>query len=169
MSVDDDNRKALYTNHRSLLVSYAASFLGSRDDAEEVVQEVFAKLKPDSLGNVETPIAYLRTMVRNLAINRRRRRRYELEQATEHAPEWIQPLKTASPEQQTVDNDQMRLLSAALQELPEKTRVIIEMHRFDGHTLQEIANRLDMSVTSVHRTLTSAIALLTKQLNAGFK
>lgn len=169
MSVDDSITKALYTSYRSMLVSYAASFLGSRDDAEEVVQEVFAKLRPDSLGNVESPIAYLRTMVRNLAINRRRRRLYELTQATEHAPDWIQPLKTPSPEQETVNNDQMRLLAAALRALPDRTRTIVEMHRFDGYTLQEIANRLDMSVTSVHRVLTSAMASLAKQMSAGLK
>ncbi|SFB32113.1 RNA polymerase sigma-70 factor, ECF subfamily [Rhizobium sp. NFR07] len=169
MSVEDDIRKVMYAAHRATLVSYAASFIGSRDEAEEVVQEAFTKLRPDSLNNVESPIAYLRTMVRNLAINRRRRQRYELEQATEHAPEWIQPLRTPSPEQQTVNNDQMRLLATALQALPDKARMIVEMHRFDGYTLQEIANRLDMSVTSVHRALTSAMASLAKQLNAGFK
>jgi DNA-directed RNA polymerase specialized sigma24 family protein len=70
---------------------------------------------PDTLKGIETPIAYLRTIVRNLAINRRRKQRYELEQATIHAPEWIQPLKTPSPEQQAVFSDQIRLLATALQ------------------------------------------------------
>lgn len=169
MDVEGDNRDGLYSKYRATLVSYAVPFVGSREEAEEIVQEAFAKLLPDSLKGVKSPIAYLHTMVRNLAINRRRRQRYEVEQATVHAPEWIQPLKMPSPEQQAVINDQVRLLAAALESYPDQTRIIIEMHRFDGYTLQEIATRLDMSVTSVHRILSSAIADLAKRLSGGRK
>ncbi|WP_158693427.1 RNA polymerase sigma factor [Neorhizobium alkalisoli] len=169
MSVESDGTDGLYLQYRAALVSYATPFVGSREEAEEIVQEAFAKLVPDSLKGIESPIAYLRTIVRNLAINRRRKQRYELEQATIHAPEWIQPLKIPSPEQQAVFSDQIRLLAATLQSYPEKTRVIIEMHRFDGYTLQEIASRLDMSVTAVHRVLTSAMADLTKRLSEGLR
>lgn len=169
MGVEGDSRDGLYSKYRATLVSYAIPFVGSREEAEEIVQEAFARLLPDSLKAIESPIAYLRTMVRNLAINRRRRQRYELEQATVHAPEWIQPLKAPSPEQQAVLSDQIRLLAAALESYPDQTRIIVEMHRFDGYTLQEIATRLDISVTSVHRVLTSAIADLAKRLSGDLK
>lgn len=160
----DDRRNGLYATHRASLISYAASFVGSRDEAEEIVQEAFSKLSAENLDAVETPSAYLRRIVKNLALNRRRRQKYELAQATEHAPEWIQPLKVPTPEQEAVFNDQVRIIARALSEFPHQTRVIVEMHRFDGYTLQEIADRLDLSVTSVHRTLTSAMSQLTKRL-----
>ncbi len=162
----DDKHAGLYVTHRAALISYATSLLGSKDEAEEIVQEAFSKLVLDNSAEIETPGAYLRRIVRNLALNKRRRRKYELAQATEHAPEWIQPLKIATPEQDAVFNEQVRIIADALGEFPHRTRVIIEMHRFDGHTLQEISSRLDLPITTVHRILTTAMAQLTKRLSA---
>ncbi|EUB98944.1 RNA polymerase, sigma-24 subunit, ECF subfamily [Rhizobium sp. CF080] len=161
---NDDMRSGLYATHRTALVAYAASLMGSREEAEEVVQDAFSKLSPDSIKGIDTPIAYLRRIVRNLALNRRRRQKYELAQATEQAPDWMQPLRVSTPEQDAVFNDQVRLIAQELTQFPHQTRLIIEMHRFDGYTLEEIANHLGLSVTTVHRILTNAMGHLTKRL-----
>lgn len=165
----DDRRGSLYLKYRIALVSYARPFVGSREEAEEVVQEAFEKLLPGGFKGIDTPIAYLRRTVRNLALNRRRRHRYEYEQATEHAPEWIQPLTTPSPERSALFNDQIRIVASVLETFPRQTRAIVEMHRFDGYTLEEIAVRLDLSVTTVHRILTAAMAEMTKLLSDRLK
>ncbi|MNO09217.1 RNA polymerase sigma factor [compost metagenome] len=51
--------------------------------------------------------------------------------------------------------------------MPDETRVIVEMYRFDGYTLQEIADRLDLSTATVHRLLKAAMARLAEQMNTG--
>ena len=43
-------------------------------------------------------------------------------------------------------------------ELPERTRVALEMHRFGGFKLREIAAHLGISVTVAHELIAQAVA-----------
>ena len=52
---------------------------------------------------------------------------------------------------------QVRLLEKALSQLPEKSRIALEMHRFGGCKYAEIAKRLDVSVGTAHGLVTDAI------------
>ena len=55
-----------------------------------------------------------------------------------------------SPEAEAVGRGELRAVQAALLELPERTRIALEMHRFGGATLKDIADFLDISVGLAH-------------------
>lgn len=76
-----DARLELFSQHRARLVGLAYGMLGSRMDAEDVVQDVYLRWSEVDLATIESPAAYLTTMTTRRAINvltsaRRRRETY---------------------------------------------------------------------------------------------
>lgn len=168
MSVrDNDKRNAIYIAHRPALLAYARLLSGSRAEAEDLVQEAFIRFSPEHADTALSPRAYLVRIIRNLAFNLKKRKRYESQQASENLPYWGQPQPVDTPEQHALFCDQVRSVASILSAMPEDARVVVEMYRFDGYTLQEIADRLDLSVATVHRLLKTAMARLAEQMNTG--
>jgi RNA polymerase sigma-70 factor (ECF subfamily) len=155
----DRNLLALFLAHRSALVTYARGILGDHARAEDVVQEAYLRLA-DAAGNraIDEPQGYLYRIVRNLSVDSRRR-----VQPLEAVADRI-PLDRPSPETEVLHRDELRIVSAALAELPERSRIALEMHRLEGRKLREIADRLGISITQAHALVADAVEHCKKRL-----
>lgn len=156
----------LYAVHREALIGYARSILHSQHAAEDVVQEAyirFLRAKRDLL-TPEAELSYLYRIVRNLAFDLIRRRRIEISHQSGDVPSWGLPAEEMSPEQNVLLEEQRRLISAILHGLPEDVRNSLELYRFGGLKLNEIAVRLGLSPSTVHRHIQKAMAEISKQL-----
>lgn len=157
----DTSILALYVAQRGKLVDYAQSIVRDRALAEDVVQEAWLRLTTLAEGRVlEEPVGYLYRVVRNLALDGRRRAtrqegvfRQEAVTTLEDAAD-----QAASPELQVAAKDELRLLTLAMAELPERTRIALEMRRFGGCKLKEIADHLGISVTVAHELVAQGLA-----------
>ena len=61
--------------------------------------------------------------------------------------------------------DELRVLSEALAELPERTRIAFRMYRLEGRTLQAIADHLGVSVVRAHQLVKEAIFHAARRLD----
>lgn len=151
---------ALYMAHRSELVNYANGIVGDVGRAEDVVQEAWVRFDAITNGRaLEEPVGYLYRIVRNLAIDSYRSRMREervLEPGAEAAAQQT-PDDTPSPEAATSAKHELRLLTEAMAELPERTRIALEMRRFGGCKLKEIAEHLGISVTTAHEIIADGV------------
>lgn len=161
---DSDPRSALYLSHRMALIDYATRILGSREAAEDVVQEAFLKFVPARSESPETLRSYLFRIVRNLAFDLHRRRRTE-RRWEEDPPAWVTPASVADPEQATLFCDELREITLILASMPREVRVAVEMHRYGGYRLEAIAVHLGVSLPTVHRMIRSAIAEIADRLD----
>lgn len=60
MGIQDGNsRYLIYLAHRTALINYATPILGSREDAEDIVQEAFVKFVPQNAVPTEASKSYL--------------------------------------------------------------------------------------------------------------
>lgn len=140
----------MFVEHRGSLVNYAASLVGSRAHAEDLVQEAWLRLdQAVEQRSVREPLAYLYRIVRNLALDRKRatarERQWEADGGAGTAS--VLALRApATPETLALHKDELRLLIAALEELPERTRIAVGMHRLGGYKLREIAAHLGISL-----------------------
>ncbi|MFT4055063.1 MAG: sigma-70 family RNA polymerase sigma factor [Novosphingobium sp.] len=140
----------IYMAQRQALTAYAAKVTGNREQAEDIVQEAWLALSAQrATARVRDPVGYLRTMVRNLAIDRLRQRMRErrlmggdMEAAADTVPD-----NGPDPEQATIARRDLACVLRVLRSLPERQRVAIEMHRFGGYKLREIAKHLSVSVS----------------------
>ena len=142
-------------------MNYANGIVGDLAHAEDVVQEAWVRYGAvASRRTLDEPVGYLYRIVRNLAIDSYRRRRREervVEPAAAKADETTAD-DAPSPETTAVARDELRLLMAAMAELPERTRIALEMRRFGGCKLKEIAAHLGISVTVAHDIIADGIA-----------
>lgn len=144
---------ALFVEHRRSLVDYATGIVGSRAQAEDVVQEAWLRFDEVCRQRLlDEPLSYLYRIVRNLALDGRRSQaredRYLVRGAALQAEAVAED--RPSPEAEAVGRGELRAIQAALLELPERTRIALEMHRFGGATLRDIADFLDISIGLAH-------------------
>jgi RNA polymerase sigma factor (sigma-70 family) len=151
---------------RQALVKYAASIVGDRARAEDVVQEAYLRLHPLSsqeLDDIRQPVAYVYRVVRNLSLDASRS---ELRSQQRHAtpPEWLAPVMAVEPEEACERDNALAHLAFALDGLPEANRRALEMHRLEGLTLAQIAERLGVSLATAHRLVRDAMVRLARAL-----
>lgn len=159
------DRLDLFLAHRGALLNYASRIVGDHAQAEDVVQEAFlrfdaapAEQEADGQG-VSEPLAYLYRIVRNLSLDFRRRLSRERDRQAPDPEESMGQLGADSPSPETVvgARGELRLVMQAMAELPERTRTALEMHRFGGCSLREIAARLGISVGLAHSLVTDGL------------
>lgn len=159
-----------YMAHRSALIDYAAKVIGNREQAEDIVQEAWLALSQRSgAKDIREPMGYLRTTVRNLAIDALRQRAREsklmggdLENATRTAVDGH-----ATPEATVFVRRDLACVMGVLRSLPERQRVAIEMYRFGDYKLREIADRLGISVSLAHVLIADGLAACTTKCGIG--
>ncbi|MDO5442065.1 MAG: RNA polymerase sigma factor [Bacteroidia bacterium] len=131
----------------NLMLGYAFSFLGSKEDAEDVVQGVIVKLlgKPLFAMTVRNVDAFLIRSVRNACIDFIRVRKIK-------TPDFGN-LEASGSSEDWSDRD---LLRAAMARLPDKQRMIVYLKDVSGYTTEEIAKMLDVSDGQIRTTLSRA-------------
>jgi RNA polymerase sigma-70 factor (sigma-E family) len=141
------------------LVGLARLLVDRRDDAEEVVQEAFARTWAN-LGRVRSddPLPYVRQAVVNLARGRLRR----LRTVRGHVDE---PLADAeSAEQGAVRQASDRAVAERLTQLPRRQRECVVLRFYADLTVPEIARALGVAEGSVKSHLHRAMTTLAIEL-----
>lgn len=167
MSVKSDKAKLdLFIAHRSALIDYAKPILGCRARAEDVVQEAYLRFDGVPSGRtLDEPVGFLFRIVRNLALDLSRRLGREGRLHIQVESEDI-AADRPSPEAEALHRDQLQAVLQALDELPERTRIAVRMHRLDGCTLTQIAGHLGISVGLAHALVTDGIDHCRRRLRA---
>ena len=165
----NDGLEAVFEQNRPRLLRLATARLGNAADAEDLMQDVWLRLVRLDSGPIANPVAYLHRMILNQAndFNRHKKR------SVARDSEWVKlsgreageqcPDPAASPERQTIDREQLRLLVADIAALPPRAQEVFKMNRIDGHSQADIAKMLNISVSAVEKHVANAMAHLMKK------
>lgn len=148
-------------DQRQEMIRYARKITRGRIDAEDVVQEAYLRLGDMASRQIlDSPGGYLTRIVRNLALDwiRRARKQIDMHEGDGNAALLGVAADTPSPEEIVVARNETERLNEALAELPDRMRIAVEMHRFGGAKLREIAEELGISVTLAHQLVTEGVA-----------
>ena len=136
------------------LFRYAFFRRGDRADAEDIVQDAFLKIA-SATSSVQNPKAYLYRVVTNSCINLQRRKSR------------FQPIEPKIPSQSSSDEyearEEQQRIAQLLGTLPDKQAEVIRLHIHASLKFTEIAEVLEIPVTTVKSRFTSGIERL-KQL-----
>lgn len=160
-------RYAMYLEHRKALVDYAVPLTGSRDEAEDIVQDAFLRFVPDRDDEPAPAKTYLFRIVRNLSFNARSRKKRENAVDPSDIPWWALPQFVDTPENDLLFCEQVKSVARAIENLPDKKRMVLDMYRHDGLTMSEIAHRLKISAPTVHRLLKDAMEEIRQHMAQG--
>ncbi|WP_296261732.1 MULTISPECIES: sigma-70 family RNA polymerase sigma factor [unclassified Pseudomonas] len=145
-----------YNTHREGLLRLAAKFLGCRARAEDVVQDAFVKMLESDLSSIE-PARYMFRVVRNLAIDRLRRQRLERNHGVETELD-EQPRFEMSPERVLAGRESLSQLVGALNELPNRMRIVFNLSQIQGYTQRDVAKVIGTSPTMVNFLLRDTLS-----------
>ncbi|WP_161964113.1 RNA polymerase sigma-70 factor [Chitinophaga flava] len=148
----------VYEHFYPVLFATARKYLGEREQAEEVVQDVFLRLweKDFTLEHAAALKSYLFRAVINQCINHLQRNRM-LE--GHHAE--IQHLQEESYLCTFIEEQELReRIHHAVERLPEQCRRIFKLSRYGGLKNNEIAQQLELSVKTVENQMTIALRQL---------
>jgi RNA polymerase sigma factor (sigma-70 family) len=155
---------AIYTEHRTQLVSQARRITKNEAEAHEVVQEAFLKfmLAAPDLDSADRAIAYLRTSVNNLALNVIRARGARPNLVAIDADTTQERLNEIASENH-IDLDttitaaeDAAIIREALARLTPDQRTALVMWEMEGRTTEEIAAALNTSPANVRHILVRA-------------
>jgi len=155
-SVEDLSRK-----YRSVLLRYFARQRIAANDAQDLAQEVFLRLsRHDALEGVVRPDAYLFATAANMAVEHWRRRSVRTAHPPESFYEAVQITEIFPPDRTAEGRQELALILAALNEMPERMRNIFILARLENMPRAEIASRIGVSKSLVEQQITTATACL---------
>lgn len=146
----------LYQDHHGWLQGWLRKRLGDREHAADVAQDTFLRLLLSGRfpGQQESR-RYLAQIARNLVVDQWRRARIERAylDSIAHLPE----PQTPSLESRALILETLMQIDAMLDRMPDKVRQAFVMSQFEGLGYAQIAERLEVSVSSVQKYMTRAI------------
>lgn len=138
--------------------------LESESDAEDAVQELYLKLwsARRTLEGIQNPAAYGISLLKNICIDRIRKRMVRKAEPLEKVPQ----LEGDRLENRTDMKDTLRYLLEEMEKLPDKQRTVLRMRAIDGLEYEDISRRTGLSkvhirvlVTTARKTLKSKIRI----------
>jgi len=164
----------LYDRYRVILFGLLVRILNSREEAEDVLQEVFLQVwrrAADFDENRGRPFTWLVTLARSRGIDRFRslaaRERVALAGSREPSEEISDAVADA------FRSEQKNLVTTALSQLPEEQKQPLMLAYYDGLTQSEIAKKLGAPLGTVKTRMRAGLMklrelLATKSASFGF-
>ena len=158
---DEQALASLYDRYRVILFGLLMRILNSREEAEDVLQEVFLQVwrrAGDFDEQRGRPFTWLVTLARSRGIDRLRllgARQRVIESAAGSTDEEVSDAVT-----DTLHSEQREIVQRALAELPEEQKRTLLLAYFEGLTQSEIAARLGTPLGTVKTRMRSGLLKL---------
>lgn len=160
--------------HLGSLFAFAWRLSGNREDAEDLVQDVVAKLYPrlEELESVDQLRPWLNRVLYRQFVDSVRRRGRQADRpfsdfgVRDNPSDWLDTVESddGSPEW-AVDRDRIGpLLDKAMEQLSPDQRTLLLLHDVDGWCQDDLAQVLDIAVGTVKSRLHRSRAMLKKYL-----
>jgi RNA polymerase sigma-70 factor, ECF subfamily len=162
---DEEALARLYDGYRLTLFGLLMRILNSRQEAEDVLQDVFLQVWNRAADFDEArgrPFTWLLTLARSRAIDRLRALGSR-ERVTQNAAREIVE-ETSDAIEDAIRAEEGRGVRNALQELSEDQRHALELAYFEGLTQSEIASRLKTPLGTVKTRMRSGMTRLRELL-----
>ncbi len=152
MNLDDFKKQVIPLKNK--LFRFANRLLEDREEAEDMVQEVFIKLwnRRDKLDEYRSVEALAMVTTRNLCLDKLKRRKITIERIENLKDE----MTNSQQDQKTDLSDIVHKIHQIIQTLPEQQRSIIQLRDIEGYDFEEIAELLDMNENAVRVSLSRA-------------
>jgi RNA polymerase sigma-70 factor, ECF subfamily len=159
---------AIYNKYCHKLHQFVLMYLKQKEDAEEIVQEVFIKIwqsknKIDVYASFES---FLFTIAYNATMSLLRKRMSETK-----SREYLKSLQQVSSAEQVLDEIQYKDLKqkveSLLKQLTPRQEEIYRLSREKGLTHEDIARKLNISESTVNNHLVKTIKFLKSHIDSG--
>ena len=173
---NEDAFRILFDRYCARIINFAFRFLNSKEDAEDITQEVFVRIyRKKLIYNPKSPFRpWLYSIVSHLVSNKLR----DKKRHPHHSLDWtatdeegnefsVEPIEmgTSSESVQSERTELTRSVQSAVQALPQNQRAAVLLAKFEGLSYEEIAAAMGLSLSSVTSLLFRARQTLKEALS----
>lgn len=160
--------KLLVMPYSSRLYRTAYRLMNNRQEAEDIVQEVYLKLwgMRRELKNYRSIEALSIKITRNLCLDQLRRRKVDQEAITMQKATPGRDLPT--PEDDLEKKENVRIIRAVIAALPEPQRSLVQLRHLEGKDYEEISEMVNMNVNAIRVSLSRARQQMREMLEKQF-
>ncbi len=153
----------LYKSYSGRLYRFALGYLKSEDEAEELVQEVFTIIweKRKELKEELSFKSFLFTISFNIIRKHFRAKSY----LTEYLASGLYDETDVRTSQKLVYDSLYQYINELVNRLPQRRKEVFVKSRFEGLSIKEIAEELNISHKTVENQLTDALKFIRVNLN----
>jgi RNA polymerase sigma factor (sigma-70 family) len=134
---------------KNKLFRFAFRLLGSSEEAQDVVQEVFIKMwnGREQLVEIQNVEAWSMRITKNLSLDRLRQQKRRQTDSIEKGLHVVNG--TLSPEENASIQESMKRIGDFMTLLPEKQRQVMHLRDIEGYSYNEISEILEMDMSQV--------------------
>ena len=159
-----DPLERLYRTQSTKLVGFACSKGARPEEAEEIVQDAFARLaRYGAREKIQNDIAFLRTIIVNLIRDRFRSRAVRPPHIDYDEMDYDPPSDNPGPESAYGTRQDLQLTLEDLEALPAMTKEVFVRYRLEGQTYEQISSDCGLTIAVIRRHLRDAMVFLVKQ------
>jgi len=164
VSGDLKSFETLFKRYYESLCLFANNYLKDMDKAEEIVQDTFYKFwnNRNNISIQSSLKSYLYGATKNNCLKHIRSEQYK-NQYISHIKSTPGP-EVKTPADELNAKELHSLIEHTLKSLPEKTRNIFTMNRYQGFTYREIAEKMSISIKTVEANMGKALKVFRKKL-----
>lgn len=152
----DGGLKAIFLTQRPMLLRMLTARLGSRDEAEDALQDLWMRIDQAGDQPIAQPSAFLYRMASNLATDRR----IAASRRGARDAGWLDVQPGADeipdPERASIARSQWRAVEGAIADMPDRMAIALRMFRLEEQPQRAIADHLGISVSGVEKLLQRA-------------
>lgn len=149
----------------AVLIQFLSRGGRNRADVEDLRQDVYMRVCASAFKEIPSPTRPLVfTVARNLLIDRARREQVIPIEAIENLDMLNIAIDTPSADRIVMAREELRTLRDALERLPDRLRAAVTMHKIDGLTVREIAERIGVTERTTERYLSEGLRILAETL-----
>jgi RNA polymerase sigma factor (sigma-70 family) len=152
-----DDFRYLVRRYQAVLLAHLAGKLGNKDRADEAAQEAFVRAY-FNMGKLKRPDSFFPWL---LGISDHVAKEHQRKEQIQRQREIVRSFSEEAP---STELSQDYALEAAIAELPEAYRKVVLLRYYGEHSCNQIAQRLDMPLGTVTKTLSRAYAMLRSSL-----
>lgn len=167
MNQDIQQFEKLFRQYQPRLFAFCCKYVDDKEAARDLVQECFINLWENRDAVQISFEAYLFTSVRNRSLSYIRSQRVRADyqdSVRSQIKEYEFHPEGSDPISELYIQEVVGLVTLCLNQLPDRTREIFMMSRYDGLKNKEIAEKLNISVRTVENQIYSALRVLKTEL-----
>ncbi len=154
----------LFERHHKKIYAFIFKLLGSKEDTEEIVQDTFVKIWQKREEFIEGyPFeSFVFKIAKNAFLNLSRKKVNR--RIFEDHLKFVSEITSNNADEYVIFEETKEIINTIIDNLPPKRKEIFLLRRIEGHTRQEIADKLGISIITVDSQLMKANKYLKEEL-----
>ncbi|ETN94355.1 RNA polymerase sigma-70 factor [Zhouia amylolytica] len=164
-SGDKSAHELLFKLYQNKLMCIAKSYISNKEDAEEIVQDVFIKIwnNKSNISIKNNLNGYLFTCTKNLCLDylKKKKRKINREGRVLQLEAVVNYNALADEGYSELIEQELNIqIEKAIEQLPERCKLIFSKSRFEGMKYREISDELNISIKTVEHQIGKALKVM---------